>query len=114
MNQLPTPEWQGFNVHIVAAWLRGETIQYKGATSEYQWRNIPAYNGGEVDIYRVSNPDYLFRVKPPEEFVVEEAVDLSSCRTEALWDHIDHSKGNNNLRLTFNQEGELTKAEVIK
>jgi hypothetical protein len=56
------------NVEIAFAYLKGETVQVKGAPSDKgaftgEWMDIPGYRE-PTDIYRVSASIYQFRIKP--------------------------------------------------
>jgi hypothetical protein len=61
------------NVSIAFAYLKGETVQVKGAPSftDDEWQDIPAYREPS-DIYRISSSFYQFRIKPVEREVSED------------------------------------------
>jgi hypothetical protein len=97
--------YQGFHPNIAVPYLEGRVIEFKNVKSGWRpdWEVVYPYEEPS-DLIRVSNSDYLFRVK------VEEAV---------RYLYIDESLGHNvdlpfcNTKATF-VNGELTNLEILK
>jgi len=55
--------YYGRDPALVVSFLKGETIQWFD-NFDGSWDDLPQYNGDYRDIYRVSNTQYCFRLKP--------------------------------------------------
>jgi hypothetical protein len=99
---------QGFHCDIAVPYLEGRTIEFKSASSDCaniypDWDVVHPYEQPS-DLVRISNPDYLFRVK------AEETV-RHLCITESLG--YETNIPFCNTKATF-VNGELTNLEILK
>ena len=112
--------YQGNTPELYELFLKGEQLQYQQKRWK-NWLNIPVWNGKPNDIYRVGNPNYLFRVKPQDVITkvymhynhMEELVQDGTFYLRQP-DNImfDNPRGmNNHLEFTFTN-GKLTKVET--
>ena len=112
--------YQGNTPELYELFLKGEQLQYQQKRWK-NWLNIPVWNGKPNDIYRVGNPNYLFRVKPQDVITkvymhynhMEELVQDGAFYLRQP-DNImfDNPKGmNEHLEFTFTN-GKLTKVEM--
>jgi hypothetical protein len=93
--------YQGFHPSIAVPYLEGRVIEFKNGDGV--WKGVYPYEEPS-DLNRVSNPDYLFRVKPKETV-------LYLCIDESLGHKVDLPFCNTKATLV---NGELTNLEILK
>jgi hypothetical protein len=59
--ELPKGTYKGLNVNIVQQYIEGKTVEFSKDLGT-SWETVINYEKA-LNVYRVSNPDYLFRVK---------------------------------------------------
>jgi len=100
---LPLGVYRGFSVVIASEFISGADIEYSH-NSGTTWLKIPEYNPqSKNDIYRVSNSNYLFRVKKKE---TVRYMYLNTSMGE------EKDSGYNNAVVTFDNTNKPTKVTL--
>ena len=112
--------YQGNTPELYELYINKEQLQFQKALWK-DWQDIPVWNGKPNDIYRVSNSNYRFRVKPKD--VITKAYmhydDIEMLVQDGNFDYKVPGNclfGNNkdmdeHLEFTFTN-GKLTKVEM--
>jgi len=87
------------HAEVIKAWADGETIEVKANTHAREW----VVTGNPI-----FSLEYEYRVKPKETVRFLEVRHASASEPNPISDNFD------NLKLTFDDEGNLLTAEVIK
>jgi hypothetical protein len=95
--------YPGGNPELMSKYLLGIPIQFQD--NNQNWINVVPYTEPE-DIYRVSNTEYLHRIKPKDPIVTIRKVVVHPATT------LMGSQGNKNLELVFH-DNTLVKATVL-
>jgi len=103
---------QGFHKDIAHAYLKGERIEFRGTNlcRINEWLNVSEYKD-PLDIYRVSNPNFEFRIKPKTTTAnIHVHVDT---RYNTVWATADQQPCADNIKVTFDENGTPIKAEIL-
>jgi hypothetical protein len=112
MTMYKNREYTGGDFDIVVSFLRGEKIQFQRSKNHFpEWKDIPEYSGNPIDIFRVRNPNFSFRLKP--ETTTANIHVHADMRDNTVWATADQSPCADNIKVTFDEHGTPIKAEII-